>query len=607
MSSRIRSSGRRPATFEQTRLSRALQVALMAGLLVGVSGVANARPDKPWREGRILVKPKAGLPEAEFDRILKRRQPQARTTETVGYVGPDGRFGNRALHIVEVNPASEEALVQALSQDPNIEFAELDRAIPPAATTPNDTRYGAQWHLPKIQAPASWDGSKGDGIVIAVLDTGVDGTHPDLSGKLLPGWNAVDGGYDTADINGHGTAVAGTAAAQTDNTTGVAGVAWNARILPVRITNSSDGYAYWSDIARGLQWAADNGADVANISYGVSNSATVANAAQYMRSKNGLVVVAAGNDGIDTAYADNPYMITVSATDSSDAKASWSNYGAFIDVAAPGVSILTTSRGGSYGNWSGTSFASPVTAGVVAEIMGANPSLSPDQVERILKDSADKVAGAIHPYYGHGRVNVGAAVAMGVSSVAVDDRAPSANLFSPVGGSTVSGLVQVEVNASDNVGVTEVSLYANGSLVGTDTAAPYQFSWDSKSVADGAVTLSAIALDAAGNRGASGNVGVTVKNTATGDLLAPSVSIGTPTDGSTVSGVVTVGVSAQDDVGVAKVELYIDGKLVRSATSATLSYKWSTARVSRGPHTIAAVATDGSGKKSTRSITVYRR
>ena len=246
-------------------------------------------------------------------------------------------------------------------------------------------------------------------------------------------------------------------------------------------------------------------------------------------------------------------------------------------------------------------------AGVVAEIMGANPSLSPDQVERILKDSADKVAGAIHPYYGHGRVNVGAAVAMGVSSVAVDDRAPSANLFSPVGGSTVSGLVQVEVNASDNVGVTEVSLYANGSLVGTDTAAPYQFSWDSKSVADGAVTLSAIALDAAGNRGASGNVGVTVKNTATGDLLAPSVSIGTPTDGSTVSGVVTVGVSAQDDVGVAKVELYIDGKLVRSATSATLSYKWSTARVSRGPHTIAAVATDGSGKKSTRSITVYRR
>ena len=94
-------------------------------------------------------------------------------------------------------------------------------------------------------------------------------THPDLSSKLLPGWNAVDGSNDTSDIHGHGTAVAGTAAAHTNNANGVAGVASNAAILPVRITNTSDGYAYWSDIARGLTWAADQGADVANISYGV--------------------------------------------------------------------------------------------------------------------------------------------------------------------------------------------------------------------------------------------------------------------------------------------------------------------------------------------------
>lgn len=586
-------------TFRHTRLSQALKAVLVAGLLGGTGALAHAAPGKPWKQGQILVKPKAGLPEGEFDRILQRKDTQARTK---------WRTGNRALHVVAVSPESEEALVRALSQDPNIEFAELDMAVPLSATTPNDTRYSYQWHLPKIQAPASWDSSKADNIVIAVLDTGVDAAHPDLSGKLLPGWNAADGGYDTSDIHGHGTAVAGTAAAHTNNANGVAGVAWNAAILPVRITNSSDGYAYWSDIARGLTWAADQGADVANISYGVSNSATVANAAQYMRSKGGVVVVAGGNDGVDPGYANSPHMITVSATDSSDAKASWSNYGALIDVAAPGVSIQTTSRGGSYANWSGTSFASPVTAGVVAEIMGANPTLSADQVEQILENSADKIAGDIHPYYGHGRVNAAAAVAMALSNttVTVDSEAPSVNIFSPGSGNSVSGLVRVDVNASDDVGVTEVSLYANGQLIGTDGTVPYQFSWDSKQVADGAVTLSARAVDAQGNEGVSMNVGVTVKNQATADMMAPTVTITRPADGSRVAGTVAVGVSATDDVSVAKLQFYIDGKLVSAASGATLSYNWNTRKAKYGAHKLEALATDGTGKSTRKAITVYR-
>jgi len=594
-----RDHNRGRGAFRHTRLSQALKAVLVAGLLGGASGLAHAAPDKPWKQGQILVKPKAGLSEGEFDKILQRKNKQARTK---------GRMGNRALHVVEVSPESEEALVRALSQDPNIEFAELDMAVPPSATTPNDTRYSYQWHLSKIQAAASWDISKADNIVIAVLDTGVDAAHPDLSGKLLPGWNAVDGGYDTSDIHGHGTAVAGTAAAQTNNANGVAGVAWNAAILPVRITNSSDGYAYWSDIARGLTWAADQGADVANISYGVSNSATVANAAQYLRSKGGLVVVAAGNDGADSGYANNPYMITVSATDSSDAKTSWSNYGAVIDVAAPGASIQTTSRGGGYDNWSGTSFASPVTAGVVAVIMGANPALTADEVEQVLESSADKIAGDIHPYYGYGRVNAGTAAAMAASSttVTVDRAAPSVNIFSPIGGKTVSGLVQVEVNASDDVGVTDVSLYANGQLVGTDGTAPYQFSWDSKGLADGAVTLSARAVDAQGNEGVSTHVALTVKNQATADMMAPSVTITKPPNGSKVSGTVTVGVSATDDVSVAKVQLYIDGKLVSSASGATLSYNWNTRKIKYGAHKIEAVATDGSAKSTSKAVTVYK-
>lgn len=611
MNSNSRRSQKNQNTFNSTQLSKAVAAALLAGVLGGAAGPTYAAPDKPWKEGQILVKPKAGLSDSEFDRILKRNNGQGK-----------GAIGNLKVHVVSVPAQAEQAVVRALSRNPHIEFAELDMAVELSLTTPNDPRYGNQWHLPKIQAPTSWSSTKADNTVIAILDTGVDSAHSDLSSKMLPGWNAVDGSTNSSDVHGHGTAVAGTAAATTNNANGVAGVAWNAQILPVRITNSSDGWAYWSDIARGLNWAADQSADVANISYGVSNSSAVTNAAQYMRSKGGLVVVAAGNDGVDPGFNDNPYMISVSATDSSDNKTSWSNYGAFIDIAAPGASIQTTTRGGGYGNWNGTSFSSPVAAGVVALIQGANPTLTPDEVEQILKSSADKIAGDIHPYYGHGRINAAVAVEMAQSmvNVTVDSDAPSVNIFSPTGGNTVSGLVEVEVNATDNVGVSEVTLYANGFYVGTDTTAPYQFSWDSDQVPDGSVTLSASAIDAAGNEGVSNDVNVTVKNTieeveevvdepieeVIEDIAAPTVAISDPADGSRVSRVVKINVSAEDDVAVANIQLFINGSLVSSADGNQLSHNWNTNKERRGTYIIEAVATDTSNKTAKHTITVSK-
>ncbi|MBE0437474.1 MAG: S8 family serine peptidase, partial [Methylomicrobium sp.] len=257
MNSNSRRSQKNQNTFKPTQLSKALAAVLIAGVFGGASGTAYAAPDKPWKEGQILVKPKAGLSDIEFDRILKRNNGQGK-----------GAIGNLKVHIVSVPAQAEEAVVRALSRNPHIEFAELDMAVELSLTTPNDPRYGNQWHLPKIQAPTSWTSSKADNTVVAILDTGVDSGHSDLSSKLIPGWNSVDGSGDTSDINGHGTAVAGVAGAATDNANGVAGVAWNAQILPVRISNRSDGAAYFSDIARGLNWAADQGADVANISYG---------------------------------------------------------------------------------------------------------------------------------------------------------------------------------------------------------------------------------------------------------------------------------------------------------------------------------------------------
>jgi hypothetical protein len=139
-----------------------------------------------------------------------------------------------------------------------------------------------------------------------------------------------------------------------------------------------------------------------------------------MRDRGGVVVMAAGNKSVDPGLSDNPAIIAVSATTSSDVKASWSSYGDYIDVSAPGVSIQTTTNGGGYGSVSGTSYASPVTAGVVALIMGANPDLSPDEVETILEASADNPVGTSdwHAYFGHGRVNAAVAVQMALNGTA---------------------------------------------------------------------------------------------------------------------------------------------------------------------------------------------
>src|SRR5262249_17298102 len=152
-----------------------------------------------------------------------------------------------------------------------------------------DTYYPNEWHLPIIQAPQAWDITTGStNIIVAILDTGVDGTHPDLAGKLVAGWNFYDTNSDTSDLNGHGPAVAGTAVAASDNTLGVAGVAWDCMIMPIRVSDSN-GLAMTSTFATALTWAADNGARVANISFTVSTSPTVASAAQYFQSKGGVV------------------------------------------------------------------------------------------------------------------------------------------------------------------------------------------------------------------------------------------------------------------------------------------------------------------------------
>ena len=581
-----------------------------AGILAAFQSQVSAQSSGPnlndprdirWAKGRILVQPRAGLSAQELDKKLKAHGGRR-----------IGQLQQINVHIIELPAqASERAVAQMLREDQHIKFAEVDEQVRPALT-PNDPSYPNAWHLSKIGAPSAWDASIGDSVTIAILDSGVDGTHPDLAANMVPGYNAYDNNTDTRDVYGHGTKVSGAAAMAGNNLIGGAGVSFKSNIMPIRVSDVS-GSAYHSTMAKGIIWAADHGARVASMSFArVCGSSTIWNAAQYMRNKGGVVIGAAGNSGTAESMTASDTMTCVSATGSSDTRTSWSSYGSYVDVAAPGAGIYTTVRGGGYGSVSGTSFSAPITAAVYALMMSANRNLSPSQLDSILFSTAVDVGDAI--YYGHGRVDAAAAVAKARGTSGGDTTAPSVAITSPVGGSDVNGLVGIDVTATDNVAVSRVDLYAGGALVGSDTTAPYAFSWDSASRADGQTSLEARAIDGAGNVGTT-RMTLTVANSLSGDLAPPTVSITSPQAGTTISGPTTVAVSATDDTKVAKLVLSISGKQVAQSDGSSLNYQWDPYaevkgrgrgknKTASGTYTLTATATDAAGKIKSTSVSV---
>jgi thermitase len=273
-----------------------------------------------------------------------------------------------------------------------------------------------------IKATAAWDAVKGDAeVVIAIVDTGVDMTHPDLSAKIVStGHDFANDDDDATDDHWHGTHVAGIAAADTGNSAGIAGVAWNCRILPVKVTDQNgDGYYSW--IIDGIIWATDNGADVINLSLGGDVADPfLEDACKYAHDHGVIIAAAAGNDGVSgvlypAAYDD--YVIAVAASDYNDALASFSNFGPEVDVAAPGVWILSTAPQWYVGEGelpylfaSGTSAATPHVAGMAALIRSAKPDLTADEIMLIVGYTADDVNRTASPgrddHAGYGRINM---------------------------------------------------------------------------------------------------------------------------------------------------------------------------------------------------------
>jgi hypothetical protein len=312
------------------------------------------------------------------------------------------------VSVLEVPEDGSGAILESLRNSGLFEFVERDYYARTAAV-PNDPSYPSQWYLPVIQLPQAWDVTTGSSsVVAAVIDSGVDSSHPDLASKLVPGWNFLSNSADTRDVLGHGTAVAGVLAAASNNGTGVAGVTWGGMVMPLAVVDASD-FASYSNIAAAIQYAADHGARIINISIGGANSsAALQSAVDYAWSKGAVIFASAMNASANTPYypAACNHVLAIGATDSSDSLASFSNYGNWIALAAPGANILAPVMGGGYGYWYGTSFASPIAAGVAALALSANPALTNSALVSVLEQNADDLGAAgFDPSFGWGRVN----------------------------------------------------------------------------------------------------------------------------------------------------------------------------------------------------------
>ncbi len=365
-------------------------------------------------------------------------------------------YGDIDVYVVRLPRGMDEnAYAGQMLATGDYEYVEPDWTVYPALT-PNDPFFGTQWHHQTMHSPQGWDLWTGSSsITCAFTDTGVDHNHADLGPALVPGYNSashtreVDGG-DTSDINGHGTHVAGDGAAIGNNAVGVVGEGWNFRIMPIRVTNNSDGSAAFSNIAEGGRWAVDNGAKVISASYsGVSNSLTQTTG-DYVRQHGGLYMYAAGNDSSNLSSFDWADVVVVGATDRGDVKASFSAFGHAVDVFAPGVNIYSTTRGGSYGFLSGTSMATPIANGVATLIWSTNLNLTSNQVEAILEESCRDLGTAGNDdFWGWGRVDVyNAMQAARLSSVL-----PTS--FSVFRGTQVSGSLTSLFNSDDDYVVVQ--------------------------------------------------------------------------------------------------------------------------------------------------------
>ncbi|MEF8828484.1 MAG: S8 family serine peptidase [Haloarcula sp.] len=513
-----------------------------------------------------------------------------------------GRFADEALDNLERNP--------------NVRYIERDGEMRAISIDSDDSEV--PWGIDRVDAEkAHADGATGNGADVAIIDTGIDSDHPDLRDNLGTGKAVVEASGSDAepwdDDNGHGTHCAGIADA-VDNSEGVVGVSTSATLHAVKVLDG-DGSGTYSDVAAGLEWVADEGHDVGSLSLGGPKSSTIEDACQYAADRGVLLVAAAGNDGSDveeTAPATYSTVMAVTATDETDSLASFSNYGSDVELAAPGVDIVSTYPGGGYETFSGTSMACPHVSGAGGQLMADGDSNTDARTR--LTDTAEDV-GLSSSKQGSGLLDVEAAV--GGST----DTAPGVSWVTPSGGETVSGTITVQLDASDSEDgddALDVTYTVDGgssrSATYDATTGYYEDVWDTTTVADGDHSLEASATDSAGNTTTS-TVTVTTDNTErapTVDSLAAE-EVETSTDAAEFD----VDWQVSDDDGdLSTVDLSLtDDTTDSSEDSASVSVSGDTATdttrlVAAGDdaaghsYTVDLVVTDSAGQTASDSTTV---
>lgn len=422
------------------RIPRSLAALLSVLLLVGLLGTSavSAQPSKPLLRRAIAARAAARTTERYVpDQIvvgLHHDSSLARQSRLQGATALSSRFRSLAIravrsvapdsYLLDIQPGQDvAAAVAQASADPQVRFAEPNYRYD-HFRAPNDSLYSFQYAPARIGMLGAWDITTGsNGVVVAVIDTGVNADHPDLQDNLLPGYNFVEGNEEPDDDVFHGTFVSGIIAARGDNGMGVAGLCWQCRILPIRSLGSDGGTL--GSIAQGVRYAVDRGARIINMSLGASaNSTLLRDAVNYALSKNVLVVAASGNAGEENneiAYpAAYPGVLSVGATDVNDQIAPFSTNNTNVQISAPGVNVASTGNDQdlyAYGAYDGTSFAAPIVSGVAALMLSVNPSLSAEQLKQILLATAvDLGSPGPDNFFGAGRVDARRAVEAAVPS-----------------------------------------------------------------------------------------------------------------------------------------------------------------------------------------------
>ena len=524
---------------------------------------------------------------------------------------------------------------------------EVSREIAPKAT-----HDPIPWGVDRVEAEWVW-GDTGDresgvgtsrsvhvggtptgaGVVVAITDSGVELDHSDLSANTSgqphadctqDNQDCTPGGGDTS---GHGTHVAGTVAA-THNGDLVIGVGPGASLLSVKCLDPSTFFS----CLRAVRYAAGLDSDgnvvsapraqVVNMSWGWDKKlknqcpscvATIDAIMEEAWSRGLFLAASAGNEGRCRGNGDSvgfPARLdkptAVAATNQSDGSPCFSSTGKSLDLAAPGVGILSTELEGETTTKSGTSMAAPHVSGVAALVWSATGALSNADVKAILLATAEDLSGGdttnrvcgggqTHDtWHGCGLVRADLAVA-----AASANATPVVDITSPTNGATVSGSVTVEASATDDDGITQIAFFVDGATLAVDSTAPYAASWNTTTVGDGPHTLTATATDSVGQT-ADHSISVTVDNVDD----PPAVTITSPGGGTTVSGSIDVSAEATDDNGVSQVTFYMDGATLAVDSTAPYAVSWDTTVESDGGYTLTATATDTVGQTADHTISV---